>query len=427
MEKNKALKELFGFDGRLLELADQAEKACAERFADISGTAEYCQQKVLASFIENGVSESHFTQSTGYGYDDRGRDTLDKVMARALGAEDAIMRHNFVSGTHALTVALFGMLRPGDTMLCITGTPYDTLRGVIGAWQPCDGSLAEFGINYREISLAPDGRIDYDAIAPAMDGSVKMVYIQRSRGYSLRPSLLCEDIERAAAIAKKKNKDVIVMVDNCYGEFVREYEPVSVGADIIAGSLIKNAGGGIAPTGGYIAGRSELVEKCAYRLTTPGTGRELGCTLGHTRELYMGLMNAPAAVGEAKKTAVFCAELFRLMGYGVSPLPEDRRGDIIQSVLLRDRERLIAFCQGIQSGSAVDAAALPVPGAMPGYDCDIIMASGSFTLGSSIELSADAPLREPFAVYMQGGLSFAAAKVGVLAAARNVMKLDGAL
>ena len=421
MNTSGQLKELFGFDDRLIELAAQAEQRAAAQFAEIDRTAEYNQQKVLAAFIANDIGESHFAPSTGYGYDDRGRDTLDAVMARSLGAEDAIMRHNFVSGTHALTVALFGMLRPGDTMLCLTGTPYDTLRGVIGAWQKCDGSLAEWGVNYRQLELTEEGGIDYDAIADALTPDVRMAYIQRSRGYSLRPSLRCEDIARAVDIVKKKRPDVIVMVDYCYGEFVQEYEPVSVGADVIAGSLIKNAGGGIAPTGGYIAGKRELVERCAYRLTTPGTGRELGCTLGHTRELYMGLMNAPSVVGEAKKTAVFCAALFELMGYGTTPSSGAPRGDIIQSVLLGGREKLIAFCRGIQSGSFVDASAAPEPGPMPGYDCDIIMASGSFTLGSSIELSADAPLREPYAVYMQGGLSYKAAKIGIMMAARNVL------
>ena len=425
MDRISSMKRLFGFDDRLCALSAEAEKACEDRFAEIDAVAEYNQQKVLAAFIENGVSESHFAPSTGYGYDDRGRETLDRVMARSLGAEDAIMRHNFVCGTHALTVALFGMLRPGDTMLCVTGAPYDTLRGVIGAWGPCDGSLAEFGIKYRQLDLDSGGRIDHGGIAGAIDPSVRMVYIQRSRGYSLRPSLRCEDIAKVVEAVRAVSRDIIIMVDNCYGEFVEDIEPLSVGADIIAGSLIKNAGGGIAPTGGYIAGRSDLVEKCSYRLTTPGTGRELGCTLGHTRELYMGLLSAPAVVGEAKKTAVFCAELFERLGYDTSPRPDDRRGDIIQSVLLRDREHLIAFCQGIQAGSAVDAAAAPVPGEMPGYDCDIIMASGSFTLGSSIELSADAPLREPYAVYMQGGLSFKTAKVGVMMAARNVLALDG--
>ena len=418
-----SLEKFFNISPALVEMSEQAEQKLRPVFDAINKTAEYNEQKLLSAFIENGISESHFAPSTGYGYDDRGRDTLDRVAAQAFGSEDAIMRHNFVSGTHALTVALFGVLRPDDTMLCVTGTPYDTLRGVIGI-NECDGSLAEFGVNYRELALKEDGTVDIDAIPGALTDDVKMVYIQRSRGYSLRPSLFVEDIEKIARAAKEKKPDVIVMVDNCYGEFVQTDEPCTHGADLMAGSMIKNPGGGIAPTGGYIAGRRELVEKCAYRLTTPGTGRELGCTLGNTRSMYMGFLNAPKAVGEAKKTAAFCAALFDMLGYKTSPEFDAPRADIIQTVRLVTRERLIEFCRGVQSGSAIDSFALPEPGAMPGYDCDIIMASGSFTLGSSIELSADAPLREPFAVYMQGGLSYNTAKVGVLLAAQRILDME---
>ena len=416
------LERFFGIDSSLVSLAQQAEEKLQPVFAEIDKTAGYNAQKVLAAFIDNNISESHFGISTGYGYDDRGRDTLDRVAAQVFGCEDAIMRYNFVSGTHALTVALFGVLRPGDVMLSVTGTPYDTLRGVIGI-NECDGSLAEFGVKYREIPLLDDGGVDIDAIPAALTGDVRMVYIQRSRGYSLRPSLSVEDIEKIAKKAKSVRPDVIVMVDNCYGEFVQLDEPCAHGADLMAGSMIKNPGGGIAPTGGYIAGKHELVEKCAFRLTTPGTGREMGCTLGNNRAMYMGFLNSPNVVGEAKKTAAFCAALFELLGYETLPKWDAPRADIIQTVLLEEREPLIEFCRGIQSGSAVDAYALPEPGAMPGYDCDIIMASGSFTLGSSIELSADAPLREPYAVYMQGGISYNTAKVGVLRAAQRVLAL----
>lgn len=419
--------ELFGLSEELVRLAQRAEEDCREQFSAIDAVTAENERRMLAAFIHNGVSESHFAASTGYGYDDRGRETIGRVAAEVFGCEDALMRHNFVSGTHTLTVALFGLLRPGDVMLSVTGTPYDTLRGVIGLNGPSDGSLADFGIGYREIPLLPDGTVDIDAIPAAITPEVKMVYIQRSRGYSLRASLTTGDIERIARIAKGVRGDVIVMVDNCYGEFVETREPCSCGADVMAGSLIKNPGGGIASTGGYIAGRHELVERCAYRLTTPGTGRELGCTLGQSREIFMGFFNAPRVVGEAKKTAVFSARLFELLGYGALPAYDGVRGDIVQSVLLEDSERLIAFCRGIQSGSAVDAFVVPEPWAMPGYDCDIIMASGSFTLGSSIELSADAPLREPFAVYMQGGLSFNTARVGVLMAARNVLEVTGGM
>lgn len=418
-----SLEKFFGISAELSELAEQTETELAPIFEQIDKTAEYNEQKVLAAFIDNNISESHFVSSTGYGYDDRGRDTLDAVAAQVFGCEDAIMRYNFVSGTHALTVALFGVLRPGDVMLSVTGTPYDTLRGVIGI-NECDGSLAEFGIKYREIELREDGSVNVEAIPAVLTEDVKMVYIQRSRGYSLRPSLFVEDIERIAKAVHSVSKDIIIMVDNCYGEFVQEDEPCAHGADLMAGSMIKNPGGGIAPTGGYIAGRHDLVEKCAYRLTTPGTGRELGCTLGNTRSMYMGFLNSPHVVGEAKKTAAFCAALFEKLGYTALPSSKDSRADIIQTIQLGGREKLIEFCRGIQSGSAVDAYALPEPGAMPGYDCDIIMASGSFTLGSSIELSADAPLREPYAVFMQGGLSYRTAKVGVLRAAQRVLKLE---
>ena len=413
--------EIFGIGSRVEELAAQAHADLADVFADIDSVTAACERRVLAAFIKNGVSESHFGASTGYGYDDRGREVLERVVADVFGAEDALMRHNFVSGTHTLTVALFGMLRPGDVMLSVTGSPYDTLRGVIGAETPCDGSLADFGIGYRQLELKEDGTVDFDAIAPAITPEVKMVYIQRSRGYSLRPTLRNEDIRRISQAAKAVRSDVIVMVDNCYGEFVELCEPCTCGADIMAGSLIKNPGGGIASTGGYIAGRADLVEKCSYRLTTPGTGRELGCTLGQTRNMFMGFFAAPRVVGEAKKTAAFCARLFELLGYKTLPAYDAPRGDIIQSVLLENSTRLIAFCQGIQSGSAVDAYVTPEPWAMPGYDCDIIMASGSFTLGSSIELSADAPLRDPYAVYMQGGLSYNTARVGVMMAAQRVL------
>lgn len=417
-----SLKKFFGIDGKLLELAEAAEADAAGAFARIDKIACYNQQKVLSSFIEHNIGESHFAASTGYGYNDRGRDALDEVAATVFGCEDALVRYNFVSGTHALTVALFGLLRPGDTMLSVTGRPYDTLQGVIGL-RECSGSLAEFGVNYRELELLGDGSVNYDAIADSITDDVKMIYIQRSRGYSLRPSLFVEDIEKIARIAKAVRNDLIVMVDNCYGEFVQTDEPCAHGADIMAGSLIKNPGGGIAPTGGYIAGRRDLVEMCAYRLTTPGTGREIGCTLGHTRELFMGFFNAPHATGEALKTAAFCAALMKRMGYKCFPDFDSPRADIIQSVLLGTREKLIAFCRGIQSGSAVDARALPEPDAMPGYDCDIIMASGSFTLGSSIELSADAPLREPFAVWTQGGLNYHSAKVGIMLAAKAVSEI----
>ncbi len=410
----------FGISENLLALSREVEADLAKRFAEIDKNTEFNQQKVLSAFIENNVTESMFAASTGYGYGDRGRDVLDRVVADTFGTEDALIRHNFVSGTHALTVALFGLLRPNDTMLCVTGIPYDTLQGVIGI-RPSNGSLAEFGVNYRQIDLV-DGNVDLDAIPSAITPDVKMVYIQRSRGYTLRPSLSVSQIEEIGRIAKSVREDVLVVVDNCYGEFVECAEPVS-NVDIIVGSLIKNPGGGIAPTGGYIAGKEKYVEMCSYRLTTPGTGKEVGCTLGNNRALFMGFFNAPHVTGEALKTAVFCAGLFEKLGYTCSPSSLESRHDIIQSVIMGSAEPLIAFCRGIQSGSPVDANAAPEPWDMPGYDSQVIMAAGAFTLGASIELSADAPLREPFAVWMQGGLNYHSAKVGILLAAQRVLDL----
>lgn len=411
----------FKLDSRLVKLGEQAMEKARTAFAGIEEMQEYNQQKMLAAFIHNGVSESHFVGSTGYGYDDRGRETLDAVFAMAMGAEDALVRHNFVCGTHALTVALFGVLRPGDVMLSVTGKPYDTLQAVIGLTGDKNGSLLDFGIQYKEVALTPDGKPDLPAIREAVKQGVKMVYIQRSRGYSLRPSLRVEEIETIARAAKEVDPHCIVMVDNCYGEFVQEEEPVSRGADLMAGSLIKNPGGGIAPTGGYIAGRHDLVQSCAYRLTTPGLGKEVGCTMQANRELFMGAFHAPHVTGEALKTAVFASALFSLLGYDVTPRFDEPRADIIQAVMLRNEKALIAFCQGMQKGAPVDSFVVPEPWDMPGYDSQVIMAAGAFTLGASIELSADAPLREPYAAWMQGGLNFHSGKVGVLLGAQSMI------
>ncbi len=412
----------FQFGEKLLKLAQRAEERAAGQFRRIEETARWNSQKMLAAFQRARVSESSFVGSTGYGYGDRGRDQLDEVYAYALGAEDALVRYNFVSGTHALTVALFGVLRPGDTVLSATGTPYDTIQGVFGLpGREEPGSLRDFGIVYEQIDLLPDGGIDYEELGRELAKDCRMVYVQRSRGYTLRPSLSVAEIERLAGFVKERAPGCLVMVDNCYGEFVEREEPTSHGADLMAGSLIKNPGGGIAPTGGYIAGRRDLVELCSYRLTTPGTGRELGCTLGHSRELFMGAFHAPTVTGEALKTAVFCSALFEELGYEVTPGPEEARADIIQAVKLREREALIAFCRGVQSASPVDAFVVPEPSPMPGYDSDVIMAAGAFTLGSSIEMSADAPLREPYAVWMQGGLNYAVGQLGGLTAAQEMV------
>ena len=395
---------MLNIDSELLAAADKTEAKLTDIFAAIDRVTAHNARRVLEAFIAERVSESHFAPTTGYGYNDRGRDTLDRVFARSLGYEDALVRHTFASGTHAIATALFGVLRPGDRLLGLTGAPYDTLQGVL-AGSP--GSLAEFGIEYIE------------GMDKLSDPQVKMVHIQRSRGYSQRASLTVDEIDALIAQVKTKRPDVVCFVDNCYGEFVEEREPA---ADITAGSLIKNPGGGIADNGGYIAGRADLVELCAARMTVPGIGREVGATLGHNRTLFMGLYHAPHAVGEALKTAAFAAALFASFGYNVSPTANEKRGDIVQSILLGSPEKLIAFCQGLQAGSPVDSFVSPQPWAMPGYDHEVIMAAGTFTMGASIELSADAPLREPYTVYLQGGLHYEPAKWGMLSAAGEMKK-----
>lgn len=413
------MNSFFRISDRIEKAADKAMLLCKEQFDYIEEVTEYNQLKVQKAFINNGISESHFVNSTGYGYGDRGRETLDKVWAEVFGAEDALVRHNFTCGTHTLATALFGVLRPGDKMLCVTGTPYDTIHGVIGISGEGMGSLKDFGVEYSEVPLKNE-RLDFNAIENAVNDSTTMVYIQRSRGYELRPSLSVDEIGKVCDIVKKKNPNVIVMVDNCYGEFVEKTEPTQVGADLIAGSLIKNAGGGIATTGGYIAGRHDLVEKCAYRLTTPGLGKEVGATLGMNRELYMGLFFAPHTVGEALKSAVFISALFESFGYSVTPKYNEIRHDIVQCLGLENAESLVAFCQGIQSGSPIDSFVLPEPWDMPGYDSKVVMAAGAFTLGSSIELSADAPIREPYYAWIQGGLNFHSAKICAKLAAQQM-------
>ncbi len=410
---------LYEFSPELIRLAEEAEKQCREVFRRIDGIAEYNEAKVLKAFTDHRVSAAHLVGTTGYGYDDMGRDTLDAVFAQALGAEDAIVRHNFVSGTHTLTVALFGVLRAGDTVVSVTGAPYDTMEEVIGIRGGGTGSLKEYGIQYRQVELLPSGEPDYPAIEEAAKGT-KMVYIQRSRGYSLRPSLTVETIGKIAQAAKKGNPDAVVFVDNCYGEFVEKSEPVSVGADLIAGSLIKNPGGGIAPTGGYIAGRKDLVELCGYRLTCPGIGREAGCTLDQNRGMYLGLFHAPSAVAAAVKTSCFGAALFGKMGFKANPAYDAPRTDIIAAIELGSPEKLCAFCRGIQKGSPVDSHVTPEPWAMPGYEDPVIMAAGTFTMGASLELSADGPIRAPYSVWMQGGLTYGTGKLGLLLAAEEM-------
>lgn len=411
---------IFDIDERLLKLADKAEELCREEFAQIDATAEFNSNKVLKAFIDNRVGEVSLKGTTGYGYGDCGRDTLDKVYAQAFGCEDALVRHSFVSGTHSLSVALFGVLRPGDVLLSVTGKPYDTLEEVIGiSGEKGNGSLIDFGVKYEQVELSEDGLPDLEAIEQKAL-TAKVVYIQRSRGYSLRPSLTAEQIGEIATRAKSANKDVIVMVDNCYGEFVEEMEPTQLGADIIIGSLIKNPGGAIASTGGYIAGRKDLIELCSYRLTCVGMGKEVGCTLNQNREMFMGFFLAPTVVASAVKTATFACRLFELLGYECYPKKWEKRSDIITSVVLGNEEALTAFCQGIQKGAPVDSFVTPEAWDMPGYNSKVIMAAGAFTMGASIELSADAPIREPYAAWMQGGITYPSGKMGVLLAAQEM-------
>lgn len=418
---NSKINEIYDFDPRLMALSEKAEENCADAFADIEKTAEYNGAKVLKAFSDNKVSEPCFYGSTGYGYGDIGREVIDKVFAQVLGTEDALVRFNFVSGTHALSTALFGVLRTGDKIVSVTGKPYDTLEEVIGiSGSKGNGSLMDYGIEYGQADLLADGTPDYECITESVKGA-KVAYIQRSRGYSLRPAFTVDDIEKMIAAVRKGNPNAIVMVDNCYGEFVEDREPSAVGADLMIGSLIKNAGGGIARTGGYIAGRADLVELCSYRLTCVGMGKEVGCTLGMNREMLLGLFFAPDVVAAALKTSAFASELFTLLGYKCSPRKDDRRGDIITAIELENEENLCSFCRGIQKGAPVDSFVTPEPWDMPGYSSKVIMAAGAFTNGASIELSADAPIREPFAVWMQGGITYTSGKLGVMLAAQEML------
>lgn len=419
---NSKINEIYGFDPRLMALSEKAEENCADAFADIEKTAEYNGAKVLKAFSDNKVSEPCFYGSTGYGYGDIGREVIDKVFAQVLGTEDALVRFNFVSGTHALSTALFGVLRTGDKIVSVTGKPYDTLEEVIGiSGSKGNGSLMDYGIEYGQADLLADGTPDYECITESVKGA-KVAYIQRSRGYSLRPAFTVGNIEKMVKAIKKGNPDAIVMVDNCYGEFVEDREPSAVGADLMIGSLIKNAGGGIARTGGYIAGRADLVELCSYRLTCVGMGKEVGCTLGMNREMLLGLFFAPDVVAAALKTSAFASELFTLLGYKCSPRKDERRGDIITAIELENEENLCSFCRGIQKGAPVDSFVTPEPWDMPGYSSKVIMAAGAFTNGASIELSADAPIREPFAVWMQGGITYTSGKLGVMLAAQEMLE-----
>ena len=383
------------------------------RFKEIDENAEYNQLKVIKAMQDNKVSEACLLGTTGYGYNDLGRETLEAVYASIFHTEDALVRPQITCGTHALALALMSNLRPGDELLSPVGKPYDTLEEVIGI-RPSKGSLKEYGISYRQVDLLEDGSFDYENIRKAINEKTRLVTIQRSKGYQTRPTLSVARIGELIAFIKDIKPDVICMVDNCYGEFVEEKEPSDVGADLVVGSLIKNPGGGLAPIGGYVAGRKDLIEQCAYRLTSPGLGKEVGALLGVMQSFYQGLFLAPTVVAGALKGAIFAANVYEKLGYAVVPDGKEERHDIIQAVTLGSAEGVIAFCQGIQAAAPVDSYVTPEPWAMPGYDSDVIMAAGAFVQGSSIELSADGPIKEPYAVYFQGGLTWAHAKLGIL-------------
>ncbi len=407
---------------RVRALAAQAERELEGEFARIGAIAQANSQRVLAAFQKHRVAEGYFAGTTGYGYDDLGRDKLDEIYADLFGAEDALVRIQFVNGTHAIACALFGALKAGDVLVSAVGAPYDTLLGVVGAADKGHGSLKDYGVEYRQVELK-DNAPDKEGLARAVrDPRVKAVLIQRSRGYATRASLSVDEIGELCAIVRKNNPNAAILVDNCYGEFVEEQEPTHVGADLAVGSLIKNPGGGLAPTGAYIAGRRDLVEGAAMRLTCPGIGRECGSTLGNNRLLYQGLFLAPHTVSQAVKTAVFAARLMELLGYETDPRSDAARHDIIQMIHLGGPEAVRRFCKGIQSGAPVDSYVTPEPWVMPGYDCPVIMAAGAFIQGASIELSADAPMREPYTVYLQGGLTYESGKTGVMLAAEELLR-----
>ncbi len=417
----------LGISKEVLAYGNAMEKELKERFLEINARAEFNQLKVIEAMQKNRVSAECFNQSSGYGYNDMGRDTLEKVYADCFKGEDALVRPQITCGTHALALALMSNLRPGDELLSPVGKPYDTLEEVIGI-RPSKGSLAEYGITYTQVDLLQDGGFDFEGIRKAVNEKTKLVTIQRSKGYAARPTLSVARIGELISFIKGIKPDIICMVDNCYGEFVEEKEPLEVGADLIVGSLIKNPGGGLAPIGGYLVGTKECVENAAYRLTSPGLGKEVGASLGVIQSFYQGLFLAPTVVSGALKGAIFAAKLYENLGFDVIPDGTESRHDIIQAITFHNKDAMIAFCEGIQAAAPVDSYVTPEPWAMPGYDSDVIMAAGAFVQGSSIELSADGPVKEPYAVYLQGGLTWYHAKLGILSSLqklyeRNLVKL----
>lgn len=428
MTKNQYLMKEYGISKELADFIDECEKEAEPYYKRADEIASLNQIRVMKAFANNRISEMHFAETTGYGYDDLGRDTLDKVYAELFNADDALVRHSFISGTHTLSTMLFGVLRPDDTLLAVTGKPYDTLEEVIGiAGEKGNGSLADFGVKYEQIELGNDGMPDLAAIENRLKkGFVKACLIQRSKGYAVRPSYTAEQVGEVARFIKSVSPDTVVLVDNCYGEFVCECEPTAVGADLCAGSLIKNAGGGLALTGGYIAGRKDLVELCSYRLTSVGIGKECGASLGFNRSMYQGLFMAPHTVLQAIKAAILCSVVYKKLGFSVLPEPCDIRGDIIQAVTFGSAEGVIAFCKGIQNGAPVDSFVTPEPWDMPGYSDQVIMAAGAFVQGASIEFSADGPIKPPYCAYMQGGLTYESARLGIVMSVK-ILKESGVI
>lgn len=418
----KLLAEEFEVSEKTLDFVEKAENEVREIFESLDEIMQYNQYKVLAAFQKNKVSDVHFAWNTGYGYNDMGREIIEKVYADIFKTEAALVRPLIVSGTHALSLTLCGVLRPGDELIYVTGRPYDTLEEVIGIRGEGAGSLAEFGITYKQIELLKNGQIDLDAVKSAISDKTKMISIQRATGYSERPAISLDSIEKCAKLVKSINPDIVMMADNCYGEFLDIIEPTQIGIDIMAGSLIKNPGGGLALSGGYIVGRKDLIEKVSYRMTSPGIGDECGLMFGQTRSILQGLFVAPKTVNAALKGAVLCAKVFENLGYEVFPSYDAKRSDIIEAVKLNSEEALCAFAEGIQMAAPIDAHVTPVPWDMPGYEDKVIMAAGAFVQGSSIELSADGPIREPYTIYFQGGLTYEHSKFGVIKALDNMIR-----
>ena len=420
MTDTNSIYNRLGVSEQVLRFGQEVLEGLTDQFRHIDQVAEFNQAKVIAAMQKNRVNATHFNLSTGYGYDDEGRDNLERVYADCFGAEAALVRPQITCGTHALALALGANLLPGDELLSPVGGPYDTLEEVIGI-RPSPCSLKEYGVSYRQVDLLPDGGFDYDGIRAAINEKTRLITIQRSKGYATRPSYSVEEIGKLIAFCKECKPDVLCMVDNCYGEFVETQEPTNVGADMVVGSLIKNLGGGLAPTGGYVCGRKECIERCAYRLSAPGLGREVGANLGLLTSFYQGLFLAPTVVSSAVRGAVFAAACYERLGFRVVPGSGEIRRDIIQAVELGSREAMVAFCKGIQSAAPVDSYVTPEPWAMPGYESEVIMAAGAFVQGASIELSADGPIRPPYAVYFQGGLTWFHAKLGILMSIQKLL------